>query len=101
MQYYQVNNEGYLINIVNLEFPPMVDTGEFKINWYETLDGRFEFKEPILIEDPAYVKIAPPIDLKKPKWNGEGWVEGASKPTELERLESVENALMELIIGGK
>ena len=56
---------------------------------------------------------APPsMGLFKPKWNGEAWEEGATQeyidslttqpqePTETERIEALEQALLEIVLGG-
>lgn len=53
-----------------------------------------------------------PDSLFKPRWNGEAWEEGATQeyidsltaqppePTETERIEALEQALLEIVLGG-
>ena len=60
------------------------------------------------------LEVAPAQGLYLPKWNGEAWEEGATQeyidnlkaqaepqePTESERIEALEQALLEIILGG-
>ena len=57
--------------------------------------------------DPQYVEEAPPQGLYWPKWNGTEWVEGGvapeptvPTPTEVERIQAMEEALDFLLMGG-
>ena len=55
--------------------------------------------------------VEPSQGLHQPKWDGTQWVEGATQeyidslkvpqePTESERLEALESAMLELVLGG-
>ncbi|MDA2095455.1 hypothetical protein ACFCVQ_12385 [Bacillus thuringiensis] len=50
---------------------------------------------------PNSTLIAPSDFIKAWEWIGHEWTEKRSKPTAIDRLEAVENALLELIMGGK
>lgn len=59
------------------------------------------------------VDVSCPQGLYKPKWNGESWEEGATQeyidslktqatepPTYADRLDALESAMLEMILGG-
>ena len=57
--------------------------------------------------DPQYVEEAPTQGFYWPKWNGTEWVEGGvapepipPTPTDVERIEAMEEALDFLLMGG-
>lgn len=68
----------------------------------------FNFDE----ETEIGLEVEPSQGLHIPKWNGETWVEGATQeyvdslttmqpePTETERIEALEQALLEFVLGG-
>lgn len=95
----------------------------YKIDTKGFIIGNYlgEFDEKGTLVDPVgeYVVTAlpQPLPFYKPKWNGVKWIEGAtqeeideltkvepSPPTEIEllkqRLEGMESALVDLILGG-
>lgn len=58
------------------------------------------------------LEVEPSQGLHLPRWNGETWEEGATQeyidslkpvpqePTETERIEALEQALLEIVLGG-
>ena len=58
------------------------------------------------LKNISYVEVAPPLDGFKPRWNGERWivqeVEATIVPPSVnERIDAIENTLMQLLMGGK
>ena len=96
MMYYKINEKGFLVEKVELEYPPMIDTGEVKDASYQTPEGLFNYQEPVLVEDKSYVKVPPLDSLVSPRWDGEKWIESNNEPTEIERIEALEKAIIEL-----
>mgnify|MGYP001480152656 CR=1 FL=1 len=64
----------------------------------------FTFNE----ETEIALDVPPAQGLYQPKWNGEKWIESATDipeptptiPTETERLEVLESAVLDIIMGG-
>lgn len=75
------------------------------------LDGFFV--EDAFVEELTERTIPTPCPsgFYKPKWNGTAWIEGATQaeidamqtvpePTQQERIEALESAMLELVLGG-
>ncbi|MES5869181.1 hypothetical protein [Bacillus cereus group sp. RP32] len=105
-RYYVWDNSKIYIKFVDIE----------EINQYKTQDGQLfidliealvhdpdgNIETVVTYEPPPNSTLIAPVDLTRVwEWTGQDWKEKQSKPTALERLEAVENALMELIMGGK
>ena len=86
---------------------------ERTVEYLDELDEVVQYGEwvPVLDEegnpqlDPQYIEEAPPQGLYLPKWTGTEWVEGGQAPepvpqapSEAERIETLENTLLLLMI---
>ena len=78
------------------------------------IDDNGFFVEDAFVEEltDKTIQAQCPSGFYKPKWNGTAWAEGATQaeidavqsvvtePTERERLEALEAAMLELVLGG-
>lgn len=72
-----------------------------------------DIEKPILdaegntIPDPQYIATPCPAGYYKPRWDGAQWVEGGTAPepvpqppTEKERIQALEDAMLTMMMGG-
>ena len=103
MKFAKVDKQGFLIKDVVTNKTPTIR--EIRI-----VDGE---EVEIEVNDPHYISTPCPNGFYKPKWDfaNEVWVEGATQeyidslrgnpqPSDQERLEALELAMMEVILNG-
>lgn len=105
-RYYVWDNSKIYIKFVDVEGITQYRTsdGQLFIDLIEAQlhDPSGNIETVVTYEPPPNSTLIVPSDFVRTwEWTGNEWKEKQSKPTALERLEAVENALMELIMGGK